>query len=408
LRFPLFIALRYLFSKKSTHVINIISGISVTGILVGTCALVILLSAFNGLESWVVNLYNSFDPDIRVEAKSRKFFQETELPRTKILEISGVERVMQVIEENGLLTHRDAQYVCTIKGVSDELVKMSGLDTMMVEGDFRLNRGQIPMAVVGSGIAYALSLSLNDLESPLDIYVPKANASFSLNPAEAFHSSSIRSAGIFEVQPEFDLKYIIVPIGFARELFHRETELSSYEIQLKPDADLDQVMKSLKALTGEGFAIKNRFQQHELLYKIINAEKWGVFLILAFILLIAIFNVTGSLTMLIVDKSRDIRTLQSLGASWSVIRLIFFLEGMMISFLGMSIGIVTGLVVVYLQSKFNLVLINGEDAYPVLVKGADILYISLTVLAIGALASWLPASRTLTKRRLSQLGQADR
>jgi lipoprotein-releasing system permease protein len=285
---------------------------------------------------------------------------------------------------------------------------MSGLDTMMVEGDFRLNRGKIPMAVVGSGIAYALSLSLSDLESPLDIYVPKANASFSLNPAEAFHSSSIRTAGIFEVQPEFDLKYIIVPIGFARELFHRETELSSYEIQLKPDADVDQVMKSLKALTGEGFAIKNRFQQHELLYKIINAEKWGVFLILAFILLIAIFNVTGSLTMLIVDKSRDIRTLQSLGASWSVIRLIFFLEGMMISLLGMSIGIVTGLVVVYLQSKFNLVLINGEDAYPVLVKGADILYISLTVLAIGALASWLPASRTLTKRRLSQLGQIDR
>ncbi len=405
MRFSFFIALRYLFSRKSTNVINIISGISVSGIHVGTCALVILLSAFNGLENWVVQLYNSFDPDIRIEANGRKFFSENELSAKRILHIEGVDLVMPVIEENGLVTHHDAQFVCTIKGVGPEFMKMSGLDTMLVDGEFNLNLGRSPSALVGSGIAYALSMSLSDLNEPLDMYVPKANASFSINPAEAFHSGSIRPAGIFEVQPEFDLRYVIVPIEFARNLFHRETEFTSYEVQLKKGADPQKVLTKIQALAGNGFLLKNRFQQHELLYKIINAEKWGVFLILAFILLIAIFNVTGSLTMLIVDKSKDILTLQSLGANWKTIRSIFFLEGMLISVIGMIGGMLVGLLIVFLQSKFQLVLINGEDAYPVLVKGADLFYIGLTVIIIGALASWLPASRTLSKRKLATLNQ---
>ena len=408
MRFPLFIALRYLFSRKSTNVINIISGISVMGIFVGTCALVILLSAFNGLENWVVSLYNSFDPDIRIEARDQKFFTEKDLSKTRVMQIAGVARVMPVLEENGLLTYRNAQYVCTIKGVGPELMEMSGLDTMMVDGDFKLWLGNAPAALVGSGVAYTLSLSLGDLSEPIDIFVPKANASFSLNPAEAFYTGSIRPAGIFEIQPEFDMRYVLVPFDYARALFHRENEFSSLEIQVKPGADPDKVMEDIQALAGPGFVLKNRFQQHELLYKIINAEKWGVFLILAFILLIAIFNVTGSLTMLIVDKSRDIRTLQSLGADWGTIRGIFFAEGMLISLIGMLAGLVVGLMVVYMQAKFQLVLINGEDAYPVLVKGADLFYIAATVLSIGALAAWFPASRTLNKRRLASLSPLQR
>lgn len=407
MRFPLFIALRYLFSRKSTNVINIISGISVTGIVVGTAALVILLSAFNGLESWVVRLYNSFDPDVRIEANGRKFFSHQELPVLQLSNIDGVERVMPVIEENGLLTYRDAQFVCTIKGVGPEFTQMSGLDTMMIEGDFSLHHGKASAAIVGSGIAYALSLSLGDIHEPIDIYVPKADASFSLNPAEAFHSGSIYPAGIFEVQPEFDTRYIILPLDYARTLFHRDSSLTSYEIQLKKGADAQAVIAKIRSV-AKGFKIKDRFQQHELLYKIINAEKWGVFLILAFILLIAIFNVTGSLTMLIVDKSRDIRTLQSLGASWMSIRAIFFTEGMIISIIGLITGMGVGLLVVFLQEKFNMVLINEEDPYPVLVKSADLFYIALTVLSIGALAAWIPAARTLSKRKLSSLNPQQR
>ena len=400
MRFSLFIALRYLFSKKSTHVINIISGISISGIVVGTCALVILLSAFNGLEDWVVRLYNSFDPDIHIEAKNSKFFKEDAIPFAALKQVEGVAHVMPVIEENGLLHYRDAQYVCTIKGVGEEFKKMSGLDSMIINGSFDLHMGKTSSALVGSGVAYALSLSLGDINEPINIYVPKANASFSLNPIEAFHSGSIHPSGIFEVQPEFDTRYIIVPIDYARELFHREKTVSSIEIQLKKDVDVAQVIDKIKSILGESYVVKNRFQQHELLYKIIHAEKWGVFLILAFILLIAIFNVTGSLTMLIVDKSRDIRTLQSLGANWKTIRMIFFLEGMLISVIGMLSGLLLGLLIVLLQDKFQFVLINGVDAYPVLIKKMDILYISITVLTIGAIAAWFPAARALNKRKL--------
>lgn len=403
MRFSLFIALRYLFSKKSTNVINIISGISVSGIVVGTCALVILLSAFNGLEDWIVRLYNSFDPDIHIESKNSKFFKEDAISFTALKQIDGVAFVMPVIEENGLLHYRDAQYVCTIKGVGEEFKKMSGLDSMIINGSFDLHMGSSSAALVGSGVAYALSLSLGDINEPISIYVPKANASFSLNPIEAFHTGSIHPAGIFEVQPEFDTRYIIAPIEYARELFHREKTVSSIEIQLKKGVDVEQVIDKIKSISGESFAVKNRFQQHELLYKIIHSEKWGVFLILAFILLIAIFNVTGSLTMLIVDKSRDIRTLQSLGASWSSIRKIFFLEGMLISIIGMLTGLLLGLLIVFLQDKFQFVLINGVDAYPVLIKKMDIIYISITVLTIGAFAAWFPAARALNKRKLLRI-----
>jgi len=400
LRFSLFIALRYLFSKKSTNVINIISGISISGIVVGTCALVILLSAFNGLEDWVVRLYNSFDPDIHIESKNSKFFKEDAISFDEIKRIEGIAHVMPVIEENGLLHYRDAQYVCTIKGVGEEFKKMSGLDSMIIDGSFDLRLGTTSAALVGSGVAYALSLSLGDINEPINIYVPKANASFSLNPIEAFHSGSIQTAGIFEVQPEFDTRYVIVPIDYARELFHREKTVSSIEIQLKKDVNVEQVIDKIKSITGESFVVKNRFQQHELLYKIIHAEKWGVFLILAFILLIAIFNVTGSLTMLIVDKSRDIRTIQSLGANWKTIRMIFFMEGMLISVIGMLSGLLLGLLIVVLQDKFQFVLINGVDAYPVLIKKLDIVYISITVLTIGAIAAWFPAASALNKRKL--------
>lgn len=370
------------------------------GVFVGTAALVVLLSAFNGLEGWVIRLYNSFDADIRIESVQGKWMENEQVPIAEIRKIDGVWRVAEVLEENCLLMYDNNQFVCTMKGVSEEFSKMTGIDTMMVAGNFKLEQRGHHQAVVGSGIAYSLSLSLNAIDKPLVLYVPKTKIGETLNPADAFYSEAIFPSGIFEIQPEFDTRYVLVPMAFARNLLHNDNRLTALEIQLKPDANPTRVAQQLKNLLGSKFSVKNRFEQHELLYKIINAEKWAVFLVLCFILLIAVFNVTGSLTMLVVEKSRDIRTLQSMGADQGLIKRIFFTEGMMITGLGMLGGLACGLLVIWLQEKFSMVLINGEDPYPVLVRWQDLLAICATVLAIGALAAWLPASRAVEKRSL--------
>ena len=396
MNFSFFIARRYLFSKKSTNVINVISGISVIGVLVGTAALVILLSAFNGLESWVVKLYNSFDPDIKIERVDHKRFTAQEFPFEKLKSLQDVAYVLPVLEENGMLTYNDAQFICTIKGVAPQFVRMSGIDSMLSSGNFSLNNNNQPAALLGRGIAYALSFNLKNMNTKVDLYVPQPNADFSTNPAEAFKTGSININGIFEIQPEFDTKYIIVPIDFAQELFNLPGNFNSIELQFKPSTkNNENLQQTIQSLVGSNYVVKNRFQQHELLYKIINSEKWAVYLILSFILFIAIFNITGSLTMLIVDKSSDIATLKALGADTKTIKQIFFLEGLLISTLGLIIGLFAGVVIVQAQDMFQFVLINDVDPYPVVLKTMDLIYISATVIAIGAFAAWFPANRLL-------------
>ena len=396
MNFSFFIARRYLFSKKSTNVINVISGISVIGVLVGTAALVILLSAFNGLESWVVKLYNSFDPDIKIERVDHKRFTAQEFPFDKLKSLQDVAYVLPVLEENGMLTYNEAQFICTIKGVAPQFVRMSGIDSMLSSGNFSLNNNNQPAALLGRGIAYALSFNLKNMNTKVDLYVPQPNADFSTNPAEAFKTGSININGIFEIQPEFDTKYIIVPIDFAQELFNLHGNFNSIELQFKPSTkNKENLQQTIQSIVGNNYVVKNRFQQHELLYKIINSEKWAVYLILSFILFIAIFNITGSLTMLIVDKSSDITTLKALGADTKTIKQIFFLEGLLISTLGLIIGLFAGVVIVQAQDVFQFVLINDVDPYPVVLKTMDLIYISATVLAIGAFAAWFPANRLL-------------
>ena len=396
MNFSFFIARRYLFSKKSTNVINVISGISVTGVLVGTAALVILLSAFNGLESWVVKLYNSFDPDIKIERVDHKRFTTNEFPFEKLKKLQNVAYVLPVLEENGMLTYKEAQFICTIKGVSPQFVRMSGIDSMLSSGNFSLNLDNKPAALLGRGIAYALSFNLKNMNTTVDLYVPQPDADFSTNPAEAFKTSSILINGIFEIQPEFDTKYIIVPLDFAQELFNLPENINSVELQFSPNTkNTDALQQDIQQILGANYVVKNRFEQHALLYKIINSEKWAVYLILSFILLIAIFNITGSLTMLIVDKSADIATLKALGAPVKTIKQIFFLEGLLISALGLVIGLIAGVLIVQAQDTFQFVLINNVDPYPVVIKSMDLFYISATVLAIGAFAAWFPANRLL-------------
>ncbi len=381
--------------------INIISGISVLGVTVGTAALVVLLSAFNGLESWVISLYDAFDSDVKIEHRSEKFFQLSDEKMKRLSAIDGVQYTMPVIEENGLLTYGEARFICTVKGVGSAFEKMSGIDSMMVEGRFSLGSDSSSNAILGSGVAYSLSLSLQSLSVPLDVYVPRPGATYTLNPAEAFSAGTLRPTGIFQIQPEVDTRYVIVPFTFAETLFDRRGKMSSIEIQLDKGIPSKQALAQISAILGPNFLVKDRFEQHDLLYKIINAEKWAVYLILTFILIIAVFNITGSLTMLIVDKSKDIRTLESLGADQSMLRKIFFTEGLLITLLGLILGITLGLAIVWLQDKFSLVMISQFDAYPVLLKGIDILLISITVILIGATAAWFPASSILKRYRLN-------
>lgn len=381
--------------------INIISGISVLGVTVGTAALVVLLSAFNGLESWVISLYDAFDSDVKIEHRSEKFFQLSDEKMKRLSAIEGVQYTMPVIEENGLLTYGEARFICTVKGVGSAFEKMSGIDSMMVEGRFSLGNDSSSNAILGSGVAYSLSLSLQSLSVPLDVYVPRPGATYTLNPAEAFSAGTLRPTGIFQIQPEVDTRYVIVPFAFAEALFDRRGKMSSIEIQLDKGVPSKQALAQISSILGPDFLVKDRFEQHDLLYKIINAEKWAVYLILTFILIIAVFNITGSLTMLIVDKSKDIRTLESLGADQSMLRKIFFTEGLLITLLGLVLGITLGLAIVWLQDKFSLVMISQFDAYPVLLKGIDILLIAITVIFIGATAAWFPANNILKRYRLN-------
>jgi lipoprotein-releasing system permease protein len=382
-------------------VINIISGISVLGVTVGTAALVVLLSAFNGLESWVISLYDAFDSDVKIEHRSEKFFQLSDEKMKRLSAIDGVQYTMPVIEENGLLTYGEARFICTVKGVGSAFEKMSGIDSMMVEGRFSLGSDSSSNAILGSGVAYSLSLSLQSLSVPLDVYVPRPGATYTLNPAEAFSAGTLRPTGIFQIQPEVDTRYVIVPFTFAETLFDRRGKMSSIEIQLDKGVPSKQALAQISSILGPDFFVKDRFEQHDLLYKIINAEKWAVYLILTFILIIAVFNITGSLTMLIVDKSKDIRTLESLGADQSMLRKIFFTEGLLITLFGLILGIALGLGIVWLQDKFSLVMISQFDAYPVLLKGIDILLIAITVIFIGATAAWFPANSILKRYRLN-------
>jgi lipoprotein-releasing system permease protein len=395
LSFSFYIAKRYLFAKKSHNIINIISAISLGGITVGTMALIIVLSVFNGFENLVVSLFNSFNPDIKISVAEGKIFHFSEFPYNNVKQIYGVENITGTVEENALVKYRNKQHIVTIKGVSDNFDKTSQVSKMMIDGDYELERGNLNFAVVGQGVAYNLNLSLNDFENPLTIYAPKRSKGKKLNVEEAFNNYVIMPSGIFSIQQEFDSRYLIVPLRFARELFNYTDELTFAEIKLSKDADVQAVQKEIKKIVGDKYIVKNRFEQEELLYKIMKSEKLAAFMILTFILLIAIFNVIGSLSMLIIDKKKDIAVLKSLGAEDMLIRKIFLTEGVLITLAGAVSGLALGALVCWLQLTFGFVRIPNAgsmviDSYPVKMMILDFVFVFLIVFVIGFIASWYP------------------
>ena len=361
------------------------------GVFVGSAALIIILSVFNGFEGIVLSMYNTFSPELRIEAAEGKAFDPTDARFIKLKNDERIFNYTEVLQEKALIRYGKSQSIALVKGVSEGYIKGKvSIDSAISSGSFMLKNEDEDFAVIGSAIQNYLSVNLNDEFRNLDIYSPRKGASNSLNPADEFNVMSIHPAGVFSVQQEFD-NMMIVPIGFARQLLGEERKVSLIEINTKDDTPVWDFQNEISETLGKDFVVKNRSQQNQLLYKILNSEKWAIFLILTFVLVIAIFNIIGSLTMLVIDKTKDIAILSSLGANNGLIRGIFFIEGMMISMVGCLFGMSAGLIFCLLQQHFGFIRMSGAsfllDSYPIVLKGSDFILVLGTVLTVSLIAS---------------------
>jgi lipoprotein-releasing system permease protein len=405
MKLPVYIAKRYLFAKKSRNAINVISAVSVAGVGVGTMALIIILSVFNGLEKMVSTIFNTFDPDIRISAAEGKTFIP-DTARLKLLaNVNGVSAYSLTLEENALLKYGDREYIATIKGVDDNYADVTSIDSAMFEGEFTLEgKNGRQYAIPGIGVAQYLGMRINFIQS-LNIIIPRRTAGLNFNPETALKSRYILPSGIFQVEKEFDSKYVYIPLDLARDLTETDNGVSSIEIKFREGADARTVQKKIKAIYGSGFIVQNRYEQQEIFYKVMKSERLAIFLILTLIIIIASFNIMGSLTMLIIEKQRDIEILKSLGANNTLIKRIFIFEGWLISIIGTVAGVILGFFICWVQSNYGLVKLQSDslimNAYPVVMKLRDFVIVPVTVLLIGYAAALYPV-RYLTKKFLSR------
>jgi lipoprotein-releasing system permease protein len=364
------------------------------GVLVGSAALIIILSVFNGFEKVILSLYSDFTPELKIEPRLGKTFD----PNTSYLKhLSKDGRIFSytdVLQEKVLIKYGDKPFIGSIKGVSDDFLKNKDLDSTIQYGSFTLKDSGYQFAVIGTTIQSSLGVSLKDQSTPLQIYSPRRTSGSATNPMNDFIFRTILPSGVFGIQQDFD-NQMVVPIEFTRELLDEPKNVSSVEINFKPGTNVDNVQNEIQEKIGDNFIVKNRREQNTELYKTINYERWSIFMILTFVLIIAIFNIVGSLTMLVIDKRKDIAILTSLGAHKGLIQGIFFFEGMMISAIGCVIGIVLGTIVCLVQSQFNFVKMGAKlsvlDAYPVAFKASDFLLVFVTVGVIAVIASGISA-----------------
>lgn len=402
MKLPYYIAKRYLFSKKSHNLINILSGISVAGVTIGAMALIVVLSVFNGLESLISSMYNSFDPDLKIETTIGKTFNINTFPIQKLSKIDGIANYSEIVEENALLRYKNKQQIVQIKGVDNKFAKVSKIGNGIVEGNFILQKGNVNFMVLGYGIYDMLGIQLNDFATSVSVYIPKRSKTISIDPTEAFNNEQIIPSGAFSIQQDFDTKIVIVPLRFARKMLDYTTEVTALEIDLKSGFDADKVQSEVEKLIGKGYIVKNRFQQEEMFYKIIKTEKFAGILILSFILLIAAFNIVGSLSMLIIEKKKDIAILRSLGASNILIKRIFIFEGLLISLSGAFVGMILGGLICWIQQHFGVIPLEGSGSfvvkyYPVQLQLLDFAKVTGIVFVIGLLSTLYTVSQ-LSKR----------
>lgn len=409
MNFPFYIARRYLFSKKSTHAINVISLISVLGVAVATMALVVVLSGFNGFSDLVASFFTNFDPQLKIEVTKGKAMPADDPLLVKVKHLPGVEVATECVQDQALAVYHDKQAMVTVKGVEDNFDSLTHISNILYgDGDFTLHVANLQYGVIGIRLAQDLGTGVT-WQDYLQIYAPQREGQYDAsNPTDAFVKDSLVSPGaLFQVkQSKYDQGYIITSIDFARRIFNRQGEITSLELRMKTGVDIDNAKEEIQAILGDKYKVLDRYEQQADTFNIMRIEKLFAYVFLTFILMVACFNIIGSLSMLIIDKKNDVITLRNLGATDGQIRHIFLFEGRMISAAGAVIGIVLGLILCWLQQTYGLVQLGDQagnfvvNAYPISVHPEDILLIFLTVILVGWLSVWYPVrymSRKLTK-----------
>ena len=399
MNFPFYIARRYLFSKKSTHAINVISGISVVGVAVATMALVVTLSVFNGFHDLVASFFTQMDPQLKVIPVKGKSAPANDPILTKIRQLPEVEVATECLEDQALAVYDDRQMMVKIKGVEDNFDQLTHIREILEgDGTFELHAAEINYGIPGLGIAYQMGLGYT-YKDPLRIYAPRREGQLNMaDPTDGFVEDELYSPGVVFCmkQGKYDKNYILTSLDFARNLFQQDGMLSSLELRLKPGSDFDHVKEQMQTFAGGKYQVLDRYEQQDDTFRIMNVEKLIAYIFLTFILMIACFNIIGSLSMLIIDKRNDVQTLRNLGANDSQICRIFLFEGRMISVIGAIIGILIGLLLCWMQQQFGIVRLGSSegnfvvDAYPVSVHPWDIVLIFFTVIAVGFLSVWYP------------------
>ncbi len=391
MKLAIFIAKRYLFSRKKKSVIHVISWISLIGISVGSMALIIVLSVYNGIGNLTQSLFNVFDPELKIEASKGKTFHLQEIPFAEIQSMPQIQMLSTVVEENMWITYRQRDRIVTVRGVDNNYAKITGLDTLLYKGSYALKDDLLNhFLIMGMEIYYDMGISDFDSRIPVGLHVPKRESNFGFTFEKAFNSSYAFPSACFMIQNDIDSKYVIADIDFTRELMnYTPDEVSFVSLTLKNPHDIYSVKQHIQNLLGPDFSIKDRFEQQPLYYKIFQSERIGIFLILSLIVLIATLNLIASLSLLIIDKRKDIHTLQCLGANKKLIRAIFFTEGIMISFVGVIFGLVLGFIICLLQQQFGIIKMGDGNfvvnSFPVMMQFQDFISVFILVLCISAL-----------------------
>ncbi|MEQ8926813.1 MAG: FtsX-like permease family protein [Fulvivirga sp.] len=392
---PFFIARKYFFSGKKRNFINVISIISMAIVAICTAALIVVLSVFNGLEGLLRSMYNSFDPELKIEATRGKTFEVTEDFLNEIKAIEGIEVVTEVIEDYAYVRYREANMVVTIKGVSDNFIDQHRIDNSIIAGDLKLKDGLINYAIIGQGVQYTLSIVPGNDLYPLQVHYTKDVKPGQLDISKLYSKKNILVGSVFAIEKNYDENYIFVPLSFAQELLDYQNKRTSLEIKVANDANISQIQQQLKETLGAEFKVLNNDEQHADLFKLLNLEKLFVFIAFSFILLVGSINIFFSLSMLAIDKKKDISILYSMGATNTLVRKIFLYEGAIISLGGAFIGLILGGFICWLQQNFGLVSMGMETSllenYPVQLQPLDFVYTFVSLVLITLLISYRPA-----------------
>lgn len=393
----LYIARRYFLSAKKRSFINVISIISMLTVAVGTMSLVVVLSVFNGMEDLIRSLYVTFDPEIKISASNGKSFKITDQLIAKINSVGNIDAITEVIEDNALLRYQDNQIVVKIKGMSANYKKQNNIDSMVVEGNFLLQRGKMEYAVIGRGIQNMLGVNIRNKIYPLQMWYPKVSRNASINPENAFNRDIILPEGVFAIEKQYDDHFVFVPIGFCERLMNYKGKRTSFEIKTKDKTKLKSTINNLREILGTSFLVQNSDEQHAALVKAVNIEKMFVIFTFALILAVASINIYFSLSMLVIEKQKDISILKSLGTTDKAIKRIFIGEGAMIAFTGAFIGLSLGFLICFLQQTYGIVPMGMEssiiDSYPVKMRFDDFITTAGIIILVTILVSYPPANK---------------